>query len=80
MLLITSIKVNVIIVEMGATWSKKRGGMPENAEKLLFYWSLVSLTNKIKNKGELIGKQQNRQKYAIKFDLEISLLNKMLIF
>ena len=77
---ISSILVNVIIVEMGPTLSKKKGGMPENAEKLLFHWSLVSLTNKIKNKGELIGKHQNRQKYAIKFDLEISLCNKMLIF
>ena len=54
--------------------------MQKKTEKLLFHWSLVLLTNKIKNKGELIGKQQNRQKYAIKFDLEISLLNKMLIF
>ena len=34
---ISSILVNVVIVEMGATWSKKKGGMPENAEKLLFY-------------------------------------------
>ena len=55
--LITSILVNVVIVEMGATWSKKKGGMPENAEKLRFYWSLVSMTEKIKNKGKLIEKQ-----------------------
>ena len=34
---ISSILVNVVIVEMGATWSKRKGGMPENAEKLLFY-------------------------------------------
>ena len=54
---ISSILVNVVIVEMGATWSKKKGEMPENAEKLLFYWSVVFVTNKIKNKGELIGKQ-----------------------
>ena len=59
---------------------EKAEKMQKKTEKLLFYWSLVSMTNKIKNKGELIGKQQNRQKYAIKFDSEISLCNKMLIF
>ena len=59
---------------------EKAEKMQKKTEKSLFYWSLVSMTNKIKNKGELIGKQQNRQKHAKKFDLEISLCNKMLIF
>ena len=59
---------------------EKAEKMQKKTEKLLFYWSVVFVTNKIKNKGELIGKQENWQKYAIKFDLEISLLNEMLIF
>ena len=59
---------------------EKAEKMQKKTEKLLFYWSVVFVTNKIKNKGELIGKQQNRQKHAKKFDLEISLCNKMLIF
>ena len=35
--LISSILVNAVIVEMGALWSKERGEMPENPEKLLFH-------------------------------------------
>ena len=36
---------------------EKAEKMQKKTEKLLFYWSVVFVTNKIKNKGELIGKQ-----------------------